>query len=257
MVSPASLAGMVFTLLVCFLVPIGLTVYFYKKEKIWLRAIFVGALAFSVTQLLTRIPILQWLGTQEWYVQMSQNTLFLALFLSLTAGLFEETGRLIGFKYLLKNRLEWKNGIAYGIGHGGFEAIVIVGLTSINNLVLSSLINSGQINTLESSVSPDALTFAVNQLTTTSPGMFAAAGLERIMVITIHIALSLIVLYGVMNRKNIYWLYAVLLHTLVNIPAVLLRSYGLWVIEGILFIMFVLALVFIVRSRKWFAYVTN
>jgi uncharacterized membrane protein YhfC len=256
MVSTATIAAIIFTLNVCFLVPIGLAVYFYKKHKIYLPAILVGALAFAVTQPLSRIPLLQLLSAQDWYSQMAQNTILLALFLSLTAGLFEETGRFICFKYILKNKLAWKNGLAYGIGHGGFEAIAIVGLSSINNLVFTKIINSGQIDSLAAALPPETLNYLVEQLTTASPLVFMLGGIERIMVITIHLALSLVVLYGVRQGKNIYWLYAVLLHTLVNFPAVILQRYGLWVTEGLIFIMFSAALVFIVKSRRWFTDVT-
>ncbi len=252
MVSTLSILSMVFTLLICFLLPLGLAIYFFKKERIYIGAIFIGALIFTVSQLMTRIPLLQWLGSQEWFMQMSTNTLFLTLFLALTAALFEETGRLLGFRFLLKNRLEWKNGIAFGIGHGGFEAIVIVGLANINNIVFSFLINSGQSDKLAAGLPPETYTYVFDQLTNNSPALFLIGGLERIMTIVIHIALSLVVLYGVMNRKYIYWLYAVLLHTLLNSPVILMENYGIWVVEAILFVMFIAALVFIVKSRKWF-----
>lgn len=251
MVSTLSMLGMLFSILVCFLLPLGLAIYFYKKERIFIGAIFIGALVFAVFQLLTRIPLLQWAGTQEWFVQMSNNTLIMTLFLALTAALFEETGRLIGFKFILKNRLEWKNGIAFGIGHGGFEAIAIVGLANINNIVFSTLINSGQTDKLSAGLPPETYAYVVDQLTNSSSAIFFIGGLERIMTIVIHIAFSLIVLYGVMNRKYIYWLYAVILHTLLNSPVVLLQNYGIWVVEAILFVMFLIALVFIVKSKKW------
>jgi uncharacterized membrane protein YhfC len=176
MVSTATIAAIIFTLNVCFLVPIGLAVYFYKKHKIYLPAILVGALAFAVTQPLSRIPLLQLLSAQDWYSQMAQNTILLALFLSLTAGLFEETGRFICFKYILKNKLAWKNGLAYGIGHGGFEAIAIVGLSSINNLVFTKIINSGQIDSLAAALPPETLNYLVEQLTTASPLVFMLGG---------------------------------------------------------------------------------
>ena len=44
-----------------------------------------------------------------------------ALFLGFTAGLFEEVGRYLAFTTILKKRLDWKNAVAFGIGHGGIE----------------------------------------------------------------------------------------------------------------------------------------
>ena len=48
MVSTASIISMVIALLICFGLPIGLAIYFYKKERIALVAVAVGALVFLV-----------------------------------------------------------------------------------------------------------------------------------------------------------------------------------------------------------------
>ena len=120
----------------------------YVKKRISLVSVVVGALVFLVFQLLTRIPLLAVLGTQPWYQQMAENIVLIGLFLSLTAGLFEEIGRYLAFRFVLKSRLQIKNGVAYGVGHGGFEAMALVGLTYVNNPIYSTLINSGQYDTL-------------------------------------------------------------------------------------------------------------
>jgi uncharacterized membrane protein YhfC len=127
MVSMLALAGMIFSLALIFLVPLGLVVFFYRKEKIYLPAVLVGALVFLVFQLLTRIQLINYFSTMDWFAEMAQNIVFLIFFFALTAGIFEEVGRYLGFKFLLKKHLSWKNGVAFGIGHGGFEAIALVG----------------------------------------------------------------------------------------------------------------------------------
>ena len=45
----------------------------------------------------------------------------------------------------------------YGAGHGGFEAIYLLGITSINNIIYSVLINSGRTDMLTSSLTGDYL----------------------------------------------------------------------------------------------------
>src|SRR5690606_40151773 len=73
MVSTASLAAMVFTLLISILFPIVLVIVLYVKKRISLVSVAVGALVFLIFQLLTRIPLLAVLGTQPWYQQMAEN----------------------------------------------------------------------------------------------------------------------------------------------------------------------------------------
>jgi len=49
MVSTVSILLMVITLLICFGLPVALFIYFYKKERIAVIAVFVGALVFLVS----------------------------------------------------------------------------------------------------------------------------------------------------------------------------------------------------------------
>ena len=62
---------------------------------------------------------------------------------SFTAGLFEETGRLVVMLLLLKAFHRLADGLAFGLGHGGLEAMLLVGLTYVSNLVLAVLMNTG------------------------------------------------------------------------------------------------------------------
>ena len=60
------------------------------------------------------------------------------------AAIFEETGRLIAFGFILrKNKDKNINACMYGAGHGGIEAASVLGLTMIGSLALSVSINSG------------------------------------------------------------------------------------------------------------------
>jgi uncharacterized membrane protein YhfC len=255
MVSGLSILFMSLTVLLCILLPVILTIYFYRKHRISIAAVFTGALTFFVFQVITRLPLISLLSTQPWYVSFSYNTILFSLALGLSAGLFEEIGRFLGYRLLLKKRLEWKNGIALGIGHGGIEAILIVGLTNINNLVFSFMINSGVFDTYIAPALPSGAAETVkSQLVNTSPYLFAAAGIERVFAMVLHIAFSIIVLYGVMNKKFRYVVYAILLHALVNVPLPILSRAGvnLWVIELYIFITAALAFIFLMKSKKLF-----
>ena len=62
---------------------------------------------------------------------LNANPVLLALVAGLFPGLFEETGRLVAFNTVLKKRKNRETSISYGIGHGGFEVILILGITYI------------------------------------------------------------------------------------------------------------------------------
>lgn len=247
---------MIFSALLVFLFPLGLAIYMYKKEKISLKAILIGAAVFIFFQLLTRIPLLNVLGTQPWFQNLWGNILFNAVVIGgLTAGLFEEIGRYLGYRFFLTKELLWKNGIAYGIGHGGIEAILLVGLNYINNIVTSIMINNGAFDrVIAPQLDAETAAFIKAQLVEASSFLFLAGGLERFFSMIVQIAFSLVVLYAVLKKKFLFVIYAIFLHALVNSPPVILLQQGLnvWVAELYVFIMAGVALVFILRSRKLF-----
>lgn len=254
MVSPASLAAMFLTLLASLFLPVGLAVYYYKKYRISLKALFTGAAVFILSQLVIRLPLLTYLSGQSWFRTLMENNLFFsaAIIGGLTAGLFEEGGRYLGFRYFLHKELSWKNGLAYGLGHGGIESMIIVGLAYVNNIVLSLMINSG---TFEQFAGPHLGVNAAllkSQLTGLPPAIFLAAGVERILTLIIHLAFSLIVLYAVKRRRPLFLLLAVMLHALLNAVAAYLQAVGVGfgLIELFIAVFAAAAFYLIVRFKK-------
>lgn len=255
MVSNQSIVFMVISLLLSILFPLILAVWFHKKYEFAVSALFIGALVFAVFQLFTRIPMLSMLSQQPWYKALYANAFFPPLFLGITAGLFEEIGRYIGFRYLLKDRLEWKNGVAFGIGHGGIESIVVVGLGNVNALMSSLMINSGTFDSYVGSKVPAATIEAVKNNLLNTPSMnYLVGGIERVLVITIHIALSILVLYAVKNKKGIFLLYAIALHSVLDIVTVFMamKGFNIWLTEVFILACAVIALIFIRRSGEMF-----
>lgn len=251
MVSIYSMAGMIFSLLLIFLVPVGLVIYFYRKEKIYLPAVLVGVLVFLVFQLLTRIQLINYFSTMDWFAEMAQNMVFLIFFFALTAGIFEEIGRYLGFRFLLKKHLSWKNGVAFGIGHGGFEAIALVGTATINNLGASIMINAGTFDTQVAPQLGEMANYVKQALVETEPVMFFFAGVERMAALAIHIGLSVLVLYAVKKRKAFYLLAAIIIHGIFNIPAVIYGplNISIWFVEAYIIIFAVISIVLTRRAK--------
>ena len=252
MISMATIAYIIFSLVLIFGFPIGLAIYLCVKRKASFRAVLVGALVFLVFQLLTRIPLLQLAGQMPWYQAMAANLPVLVLFLSFTAGLFEETGRYLAFRFVLKNQLETKNALAYGVGHGGFEAIALVGLTYINNLVIALAINNGSFDqTMAPALGANAEAMK-NQFINLTPSIFALGGIERFLTILAHIGMSLLVYYAVRYRKPLFYFLALLAHTVLNFGAVMLSQTpnGMVLAEVYILVFAALSVLLIVRSPQ-------
>ena len=184
------------------------------------------------------------------------NIWLYAIYGGFMAGLFEETGRYLAFSFALKKyRAKNVNALMYGAGHGGFEAIVIVGLTMINNIVWSFMINNGRIAELTGSLSGDQLAQAqqaIGLLISTPSYQFLLGGAERLFAILLHISLSVLVWFAVKWEGKLY-LYpaAILIHFAVDAAAALLSGLGVNVviIEAVVAILTTAAALF--ARRLW------
>jgi len=253
-VSDASILFISLSLIIQFLFPIALVIYFYRKYKISIGAVFIGALVFLVFQISTRMPLLNILQRTPWFLNISSNSRFLLAFLlAFSAGLFEEGGRYLGFKYALKSKLEWKNGIAFGIGHGGLESMYI-GLANFNNLIISLMINAETFDSIIAPLLPAETAQSIKeQLTSIAPTTFLAGGVERMSAIFIQIGLSMIVLYAVKNKKVIYLIWAIAIHTIIDLPALFMVKYlGIWGSEIAIAILAVISAILTFRSKNYF-----
>lgn len=252
MVSTTSIIYMFISLILSIFVPLGLIIFLKLKYKISFKAVFIGVLVFFVFQVLLRIPIITYLSQTSWYtINVASTPIILAIFLGFTAGLFEEGGRYIAFKFVLKKERKWKDGIAFGLGHAGIESILLVGLAYISNIVISFLINSGSFNILNNSTgSGQNLDKLKDILINTESYMFILGGFERLFVLTIHIGLTLIVLYGIRKGKKIYLLLAIFLHTGIDMIAVL--SKNILITEGMILLISIGFLIFIFKAKNLF-----
>lgn len=189
---------------ICFGLPIAGLIFLMRKRKGAGKAFAWGAAAFVVSQLLIRVPILQLLLPNfAWFGVMQLYPWVYGLFLGLTAGLAEETARWIVLRYLLKGRYALEHGLAFGLGHGGIEAMLLVGLNMIAGAVM-------------------ALTGQAAQFPA-DPGSVLVAGAERLFAMAFHVGASLLILHGVRTGRGAwYWILAVALHGVLDAAVVIL-----------------------------------
>lgn len=224
-VSAVSMTGMVFSLLAAFGVPAALCIVMKVRGKAKLSACFIGAGTFVVFALLLEqifhAVVLRATGTL-----ITGNIWLYALYGGLAAGLFEETGRYLAMRFLMKKSLNCRNALMYGVGHGGIEAILIVGLTEINNIAISILINSGQAETLFASMGGmgESAQAVLAQFWELPGWQFYMAGVERVIAIALHIALSYLVYRAVSGHKLRFYFLAVALHFLTDAVTVVINT---------------------------------
>ena len=170
------------------------------------------------------------------------------------AGIFEETGRFLALRYVLKNEpSNAHTALMYGAGHGSFEAMVILTLGMINNLIYSVMINMEQTQVLLAPLdesSKGVLQEAFNTLITTPSWHFVLSPVERIAAITAQIALSVIVWFAASEKKSRIQLLllAIVLHAILDAASVLAAKSGMPII-GVEIMIYILAIAFVVLAR--------
>lgn len=239
------------------ILPILLGFWLTRKFKLSWKLFLAGALTFIASQVL-HIPFLSWLtalfanGTlpsppADW------NTIFNAVLLGLLAGIFEETARLILYKFFLKKAGTWQDGVLVGAGHGGVEAIIlgVLGAFSIINMVV---MRNMDLSTL--GIPADQMELAKQQVAAfwESPAYMGLLGLlERACALCLHISLSVMVLYSVAYKKPAWFWLAMLWHAFVDAAAVYLLPFiGAVAVEGVVTVTAILSLVILFWLRSKF-----
>lgn len=229
MVSQSSIIMMAVVAIVGIIIPAALCIYFKKKYNCSLKAFFIGCgvmfvFALTLEQLVHMLVLTSPVG-----VAIQSNIWMYGLYGGFMAGLFEETGRFVAFKFLLKKERENDHtGLMYGAGHGGFEAFYLLTLTMATNLSYAMTINAGQVDALLTSVpaeSQGAMMGVIASLTGTAPAMYLVSIIERGAAVIVQLGLSVLVWFAVKNAKKI-WLFplAIALHMLLDFVAVVVNG---------------------------------
>lgn len=202
------------------LLPLALGFYVTRRFGTKWKSWFVGALMFLLS--LIRLPVNSYASNLVASIGMNQYTFILIyLVASVTAGIFEESARYVGLRYLIKQD-SYEEGVTYGAGHGGIESIMLVGLNVITiGFVLLS--------------NPESLTEAQLYSIVSMPWYLPLVGAyERIMTMTIHICLSVMVLESIRNKNLKYYLLAIVIHTAIDYMTVSSVTRSIWYAELII-----------------------
>ena len=166
------------------------------------------------------------------------STAAYVLYGTVTAGVFEECGRHIILRYLMKKNRTRENAVMYGIGHGGIELLAVILPTMITYLAVAVLFSAGDraaaLSTLK--ITEETAAAALPSVRAAAAFDYAAMTMnviERVFAMLVHIGLTVIVFYGVVRSRKGCLPLAILLHMIVDtFPALCQRgAVPLWSVE--------------------------
>lgn len=182
----------------------------------------------------------------------STDLVVVALLLGLSAGVFEETARLLMLLGPLRQARSWRDGLMFGAGHGGVEAILaglvvfyaLVQLVALRDVDLAATLDPSQVEAARTALAAFwGMPWYEHLLPT----------VERVIGLCLHLALSILVLQALTRRNWLWFLLAVLWHALLDALAVFaMQTWGVYATEGLVAVCGLLSLgmIWLLRDRE-------
>ena len=233
MVSNLSIFAISVGILISFGIPLGVLVYLivkYKGENAIYPFVF-GCLGFFIFQVIIRIPLVGMFNLSPGASEFISNQYVMYIFMvALTAAIVELIPRYIGSKIMRKRGDKFLNGFALGMGHGGIEAMILIGINYISYIMYALIINAGNFDNMISDAKAQGLDVTAystlrDTLVDTKSIMFFLAGYERIVTMIIQVALTLLVMYYVVKKKDFVGIVlCIFAHTMIDFTTVLISG---------------------------------
>lgn len=225
-VPTATLVAMALTAAFCLLLPVGLLLWWHRREGArWLPVLW-GAVTFVLFSQ-------GFEGILHYFCLVSDNAVsrtiwgsawLYMLYGALSAGIFEECGRFLMYKTVLRRYGERSAAVTAGIGHGGIEAMLLSGATTAAYLALALCLNAGDSAGLSLFGNADGIAALSATLGQYSVGYCLLTCLERVSALALHVSLSIFVFQAVRYRRRGGLLFAIALHAIFDMPAALYQA---------------------------------
>ena len=148
-IGKSTIPSLIITVILMIAIPVIFFVYWRKKHKQQTKISYLiaGAVGFIVSARVLELGVHLVCIVADNPVSrfINGNTIAFVLYGIIMAGVFEECGRHIVLKYIMKKNRTPENAVMYGIGHGGIEILAVLLPSMILYLVIAVLFSAGNI----------------------------------------------------------------------------------------------------------------
>lgn len=210
-IGKSSISSLMITVVLMIAVPVVFFLCWRRKHKQQtnISYLIAGAVGFIVSARILELGVHYFCILADNPVSrfINGSTVAYVLYGTIMAGVFEECGRHIILKNIMKKNRTSENAVLYGIGHGGVEILAVLLPTMITFLVIAVLFSKGDTeNALGSlKVTEETASAALPVIQSAAAfdyGMMAANVIERLIAMLLQIGLTVIVYYGIINAKK-------------------------------------------------------
>ena len=223
-VSAQSLQGMVITSTIGLVFPILAMITLKVKTKCRISTFFIGFFAYMGFAMFL-LGLFNGLIIRATDGTMTQNVVIYGIFYGLTAACFGEFGRYYAMKYIIREKLDKRNSLMFGMGYGGAEAILLTGANYFTYVFVALSANYGTLeetlNKMESQERIDTLE-QIKFLWESEAASFYMAGVKCIAMLFIHVCLSYLIYRSVKYNDYRMMVLALLIHFMLEALIMLL-----------------------------------
>ena len=239
--------------MIMIIVPLILGWMINRNRSVGWRLFAIGGATFIISQI-GHIPfnyfVLPILRDQIEPLSAITQLAIIAIFLGLSAALFEEGSRFIGYRFWAKDARTWGKGMMLGAGHGGAEAIILGVLVAINTVFLVAW-RYDRFTTLIPAEQEPLIAASLDNFFSAPWYATVLGAIERIFAIILHLSLSLAVMMAFVKRQPLWFAAAIVWHALADALAVFsVAMWGAYAAEALIAAMALVSLTFILRLRQ-------
>ena len=233
--------------------PVSLGWLINRSRSVGWRLFGIGCATFILSQI-GHIPfnyvVLPMIQERIESLSEMVRLMITAVFLGLSAGVFEEVMRYLGYRYWAKDARTWGKAMMLGTGHGGAEAIILGTLVGINTIMLVAWKND-RFTVLIPSQQEPLIAAALDTMFSVPWYETILGAVERFFALILHLSFSLMVMLSFVRQRKGWLLLAVLWHALVDAIAVVSISlWGALATEALIALMALVSLGFILRLKE-------
>ena len=144
-----SIPSLAITVILMAVIPFIFFIYWRRKHKQQtnISYLIAGAVGFMVSARVLELGVHYFCILADNPVSrfINGSSAAFVLYGTIMAGVFEECGRYIVLKYIMKKNRTRENAVLYGIGHGGIEILAVLLPAMILYLTIAIMFSSGDI----------------------------------------------------------------------------------------------------------------
>lgn len=229
-----SIPSLTITVILMIAIPIIFFLYWRIKHRQQTRIVYLiaGILGFIVSARVLELGVHYFCIITDNPVSrfINGNSAAYILYGICMAGIFEECGRYLILKYVMRKNRTPENAVLYGIGHGGIEVLTVILPAMIAYLMVAVFFSAGNMDEAfrALNITEETAAAALPSIQAAATFGYAAMALnviERLIAMVLHIGLTVMVFYGVCSAKKSWLAAAILLHMLMDLfPAMYQRN---------------------------------